>query len=547
MIRIQQLKLPISHTKEQLTQKIARELKIRPEAIQAYKIRRQSIDARRKGQISYVYTIDVQVKQESHVLHRAKSSRIAAAKDVQYQFPAGGTKMLSHPPVIIGSGPAGLFSAYFLAQHGFSPILLERGRTIDRRAKDVEQFWKDNRLNPNSNVQFGEGGAGAFSDGKLNTLVKDVQGRNQAALDIFIRHGAPEEIGYQSKPHIGTDILKNVVKDMRRQIQDWGGTCLFETCVTGMEFHQNRLTGVNCIKNGKTLQIDTELAVLAIGHSARDTFEMLHHLGFQMEAKAFAVGLRAEHPQSMINKSQYGEEAAEKLPAAPYKVTANLENNRGVYSFCMCPGGYVVNASSEPERLAVNGMSYSKRDGKNANSAIIVTVTPKDFGAGPLSGVAFQRRLEEQAYRLGCGKVPQQLFGDFEQGTASSSYGGFSSAVMGQREFGNLHQLFSEEIRDSFCQGMHHFSRYIPGFDRPDTILSGVESRTSSPVRIIRDENFESNKKGVYPCGEGAGYAGGIMSAAMDGMKIAEAIAGQYKGIQARGNCETVQKKVGGK
>ena len=234
-------------------------------------------------------------------------------------------------------------------------------------------------------------------------------------------------------------------------VQDWGGTCLFETCVTGMEFHGDRLTGVTCQRNGETVRIDTELAVLAIGHSARDTFEMLHHLGFQMEAKSFAVGLRAEHPQSMINQSQYGEAAAGKLPAAPYKVTANLENHRGVYSFCMCPGGYVVNASSEPGRLAVNGMSYSKRDGQNANSAIIVTVTPRDFGSGPLSGVAFQRRLEEQAYRLGKGKVPQQLFGDFEQGTVSSAYGGFDSAVKGQRAFGNLHQLFSEEIRDSCC------------------------------------------------------------------------------------------------
>lgn len=531
MIRIQQLKLPISHTEEQLAQKIARELKIGPEAIQTYKIRRQSIDARKKSQISYVYTIDAQVKQESRVLRRVKSSRIGAAKDAQYQFPVSGTKPLRHSPVIIGSGPAGLFCAYFLARHGYEPVLLERGRTVDQRGKDVEQFWKDNKLNPESNVQFGEGGAGTFSDGKLNTLVKDVKGRNQAVLDIFIRHGAPKEIGYQSKPHIGTDILKNVVKDMRRQIEAWGGTCLFETCVTGMEFHQNRLTSLHCVCKGETFKIETELAVLAIGHSARDTFEMLYHSGFLMEAKSFAVGLRAEHPQSMINISQYGEEAAAKLPAAPCKVTANLENGRGVYSFCMCPGGYVVNASSEPGRIAVNGMSYSRRDGGNANSAVIVTVTPKDFGgAEPLSGIEFQRRLEEQAYRLGAGKVPQQLFGDFERRTASSSYGGFSSAIKGQRDFGNLHQLFSGEIHDSFCRGMHQFSRYIPGFDRPDTILSGVESRTSSPVRILRDENFESNKKGVYPCGEGAGYAGGIMSAAMDGMKIAEAIAKQYKG-----------------
>ena len=529
MIRIQQLKLPISHTEEQLVQKIAKDLGIKKEAVGEYRIRKQSIDARKKSQISYVYTIDVQVKQESNVLRRAKSSRITLAKDVRYQFPSGGARPLSHPPVIIGSGPAGLFCAYLLARHGYAPILIERGRTIDKRTKDVEQFWMENRLHPESNVQFGEGGAGTFSDGKLNTLVKDVKGRNQAALDIFIHHGAPEEIGYQSKPHIGTDLLKHVVTDMRRQIEQWGGTCFFETCVTGMEFHQGALTGVTCIRNGEVLQFETELAVLAIGHSARDTFEMLYRSGFQMGAKSFAVGLRVEHPQSLINQSQYGEEAAGKLPAAPYKLTANLENHRGVYSFCMCPGGYVVNASSEQERLAVNGMSYSRRDGKNANSAIIVTVTPKDFGSSPLSGVTFQRKLEEKAFRLGNGRIPQQLFGDFEQGKTSTSYGGFSSAAMGQREFGNLHQLFPKEIHDSFCQGMHQFSRSVPEFDRPDVILSGVESRTSSPIRITRNEEFESNIKGVYPCGEGAGYAGGIMSAAMDGMKVAEAIAQKYR------------------
>ncbi len=388
-------------------------------------------------------------------------------------------------------------------------------------------------LNPDTNVQFGEGGAGTFSDGKLNTLVKDVKGRNQKVLDIFIRHGAPEAISYQAKPHIGTDILKQVIRNMRRQIEAWGGSYLFDTCVTDLHFSNENLQSLACRNQttGKCYNIETTLAVLAIGHSARDTFAMLENRGFQMEAKSFAVGLRVEHPQTMINDAQYGKEAALVLEAAPYKVTANLENGRGVYSFCMCPGGYVVNASSEEGQIAVNGMSYSKRDGKNANSAIIVTVTPEDFpGDGALAGVRFQRNLERKAYELGSGKVPQQLFGDFELGKLSERYGSFTSEIKGQHTFGALHELFSEEIKESFCQGMHQFARKLKGFDREDAILSGVESRTSSPVRIVRDEAFESNRNGVYPCGEGAGYAGGIMSAAMDGMKIAEAIAQKYKG-----------------
>lgn len=310
-----------------------------------------------------------------------------------------------------------------------------------------------------------------------------------------------------------------------------------------MELTSGNLSALECERQGGArFRIEAEAAVLAIGHSARDTFEMLLEKGFEMEAKSFAVGLRVEHPQSMIDEAQYGKEAAALLPAAPYKLTANLENGRSVYSFCMCPGGFVVNASSEEKRIAVNGMSYSERDGANANSAIIVSVTPDDFGGdSPLSGVAFQRRLEEKAYQLGGGCVPQQLFGDFEKGRVSEEYGNFifentafPSAIKGHHRFAPLHQLFPEEITASFIQGMRLFARHIPGFDHPDAILSGVESRTSSPVRIPRDENFESSQKGVYPCGEGAGYAGGIMSAAMDGMKVAEAIAAKYGLISAK-------------
>ncbi len=532
MIRIQQLKLPITHTEQQLLQKAAKVLRIKSDNILEYKIRRQSVDARRKSEVSFVYTIDVKVKDQAGILRRRKSGQISQVQDILYQFPitSEGQK-LKHPPVVIGSGPAGLFCAYLLAEHGFCPIILERGKPVEQRTEDVERFWRENVLDPCSNVQFGEGGAGTFSDGKLNTLVKDVKGRNQKVLEIFIRHGAPNSIAYEAKPHIGTDILKDVVQSMRQQIEAWGGKYFFQTCVTDLKFSDGQLKALICenLDRGTISKLETELAVLAVGHSARDTFEMLKNQGFKMEAKSFAVGLRVEHPQTMISETQYGPEAAAKLPAASYKVTANLENGRGVYSFCMCPGGYVVNASSEEERLAVNGMSYHRRDGKNANSAVIVTVTPEDFeGSGPLSGVAFQRKLEEKAYLLGKGRIPQQLFGDFESQKISSNYGSFQSEIKGQHTFGALHELFSENIRDSFCQGMHQFARYIPDFDRADTILSGVESRTSSPVRITRNEAFESNKKGIYPCGEGAGYAGGILSAAMDGMKVAEAIAQKY-------------------
>ncbi|WP_075719723.1 NAD(P)/FAD-dependent oxidoreductase [Roseburia sp. 499] len=532
MIRIQQLKLPISHTEEQLKQKIAKMLRVPVAEIKLYKIRKQSIDARKKQEVSYVYTVDVQVPGEEKLLKKLKSNYISLAKDEIYDFPESGTQQLKNRPVIIGSGPAGLFCGYLLAQHGYKPVIIERGRCVEERQKDVETFWKTNVLDTRSNVQFGEGGAGTFSDGKLNTLVKDVKGRNKKVLDIFISHGAPEKISYVNKPHIGTDILIKVVADMRRQIEEWGGKYLFETCVTDVSVENGSVSGVVCRneRDGSSCNIPAEAVVLAIGHSARDTFEMLLERKVPMEAKSFAVGMRVEHPQQMISENQYGEAAASILPAASYKLTANLENGRGVYSFCMCPGGYVVNASSEEGRLAVNGMSYSGRNGKNANSAIIVTVTPEDFGGeGPLSGVAFQRKLEERAYELGNGMVPQQLFGDFEKGKISEAYGAFSSELKGNHTFGALHTLFPKEITESFIQGMHSFAKRIPDFDRKDAILSGVESRTSSPVRIPRDENFESSLKGLYPCGEGAGYAGGIMSAAMDGMKIAEEIVRRYK------------------
>jgi hypothetical protein len=461
------------------------------------------------------------------VLARCRSNQVQAVTEKPYQFPAVGSRKLANPPIIIGTGPAGLFCGYMLAKHGYRPILIERGRPVQQRREDVERFWRDGVLDPSSNVQFGEGGAGTFSDGKLNTLVKDPAGRNRRVLEIFCKMGAPAEILYENKPHIGTDILTAVVKNLREEIKRLGGKIYFESQMTDIVTEDGRLRALT-VNHERTLQ--TGVAVLALGHSARDTFELLEKRRLRMEPKAFAVGFRVEHPQQMINESQYGRDADfEHLPVAPYKVTANFPDSRGVYSFCMCPGGYVVNASSEEQRLAVNGMSYYRRDSANANSAIIVSVTPSDFpDAGVLSGVAFQRALEEKAYALCSGKIPQQLYGDFIDGRISESYGDFESCTKGAAGFGALHELLTPDMNRCFAAGMEQFGKRIWGFDRRDAILSGVESRTSSPVRIVRDEQMEGSVAGIYPCGEGAGYAGGITSAAMDGIRVAEAIARKY-------------------
>lgn len=529
MIQIQQLKLPITHTKEELKNKIHKLLRVTSEQILSYQIVKQSIDARKKREIHYVYTVEVETDMDEKAVRRLHQNNIQYIEKVPYQFPLPGRKELSSRPVIVGSGPAGLFCAYMLALSGYAPIVLERGKTVKERQADVKTFWETGILNTESNVQFGEGGAGTFSDGKLNTLVKDSFGRNRKVLEIFTECGAPEEICYEAKPHIGTDLLSAVIPAMRQKITEAGGMFLFESCLTDIRIQNERITAIEI---NHTNWIGTQVLVLAIGHSARDTFEMLLSRQVPMEAKAFAVGLRVEHLQELISQNQYGT-AFVSLPPASYKLTARGVQDRGVYSFCMCPGGYVVNASSEEKRLAVNGMSYYNRDSANANSAIIVSVIPEDFGTeGALSGIAFQRRLEEQAFILGSGAIPQQLYGDFKRRQLSKSYGSFSSVACGGTQFAALHELFDGKLYESFLSGMEQFAEKIPGFDADDIILSGIESRTSSPVRIHRDESFQSAIRGLYPCGEGAGYAGGIMSAAMDGIKTAEAIAVQYQKLQ---------------
>lgn len=531
MIRMNQLTLEVTHSPGALKKKAAKLLKIQETMIANVSIVRRSIDARKKDNLLYSYIVDVTLadpKKEAQIVKKTANNNIKIETEVPYRYPEHGTENMRHRPVIIGAGPAGMFAALSLAENGMAPILLEQGDPVEVRAKKVEEFWKHgfSNLDVRSNVQFGEGGAGTFSDGKLNTLVKDVSGRNKKVLELFVEAGADEEILYDSKPHIGTDVLQTVVKNLRMRIIEHGGEVRFNSCVKELVIENGGICGV---KLEDESVIETNHVILAVGHSARELFKTLNGQNIVMEPKSFAVGLRVQHPQSMMNLSQYGREDAGELGAAPYKVTAKTSSGRGVYSFCMCPGGFVVNASSEDGRLAVNGMSYYKRGGENANSAIIVSVTPEDFPEpGPLGGIEFQRRLEEKAFELGCGKIPVQLFGDFANDQKSEAFGEVTPQICGAFEFANLRELMTEEMNQAFIEGMSEFGRKIRGFDRPDAILAGIESRTSSPLRIVRDENMESNVRGLYPCGEGAGYAGGITSAAMDGLKVAEALIMRY-------------------
>lgn len=531
MIRITQLKLPIDHNEKALKDKIRSLLRIK-DAPFTYRIIRQSLDARHKNDKKFVYTVDVNISSQEKILRKVHNNNIMLTNERDYQFPEPGEEKLAHPPVVIGSGPAGIFCAWYLARAGYCPLVLERGEEACKRKETVERFWRDGVLDPDSNVQFGEGGAGTFSDGKLNTLVKDSSGRNQEVLKRFVEAGADPAILYQQKPHLGTDVLIGIVEKLRSQIEDMGGHFRFRAKVTDLRVESGRLTALEV--NG-TEWIDADVCVLAVGHSARDTFRMLYERGLHMEPKSFAVGLRMEHPQSLINEALYGEPENARLGAASYKVTHTCENGRGVYSFCMCPGGYVVNASSEEGMLAVNGMSYQDRSGENANSALIVTVTPEDFpGEGPLSGVEFQRNLERRAWELGKGSVPVQTYGDFCENRPSMELGGIRPNIKGSWTLANVRSILPEEIGASIQEGVAAFGKKIRGFDRSDALLSGIESRTSSPLRIVRNEELTGSYEGIYPCGEGAGYAGGITSAAMDGIRTAEAISKKYRNFFER-------------
>lgn len=544
MLRIDQLKLPVGHSEEELIQRLEKILQLKKlgktgeDPAYSYRMLRKSLDARRKPELFYVYSIEVEVKDdlEERILKNSRGKNVIRYQRKEYTIPEPeGMKEILGRPVITGSGPAGLFCAYILCLKGYSPVILERGEKVEQRTKTVKEFWKSGKLDPESNVQFGEGGAGTFSDGKLNTMVNDKNGRNQFVLNTFVDFGAPSETAFMAKPHLGTDMLANIVRNLREFIIENGGTFMFNTKLTDIETDDSGIRSVNAVSHTKSgdseqIKLDTNCLILAIGHSARDTFEMLLKKEISMTAKNFAVGLRIQHPQDMINTCQYGPGDHTGLPAADYKLTNRTENGRSVYSFCMCPGGYVVNASSEEGRLAINGMSYSGRDSMNANSAIVVSVDKEDFGSQEvLAGLDYVRALEEKAYKLGDGDVPVQQYGDFKRNTVSSGAGDVIPHIKGRYKLANLRELFDDDINNAIIESIDKFGYTMEGFNRDDAVLSGVESRTSSPVRINRNESFMSNIYGIFPCGEGAGYAGGITSAAMDGIKTAEAVMKQYK------------------
>ena len=529
MIRIRQIKIPIEKDNiNHLKKKISLILKCSESDIKEISISKKSLDARKKPNIFYIYEVDVDVKNEEHLLKKHQPNKdIFLIPEEKYVYPEIGNKKINYRPIIVGSGPAGLFCAYLLAELGYRPIIIERGEKIEERVKSVENFWKTGILNKNSNVQFGEGGAGTFSDGKLNTLVKDKSFRMKKVFEIFVESGADKDILYTNNPHIGTDVLRKVIVNLRKKIIDFGGEFYYNTTLTNINIKENKITSIEI--NHKEI-INTDILVLAIGHSARDTFEMLDKKAFYLEPKPFAVGLRIQHPQELININQYGKNN-KLLPPASYKLTYQTKEGRGVYSFCMCPGGYVVNASSEEKRLAINGMSYHDRNSLNANSAIVVTVSPKDYGTNPLDGLTFQRNLEEKAYILGNGKIPIQTIKDFHNSVESKKLGNISPVFKGDYQLTDLNQLFPSYITDSIKEALPNFDQKILGFNDDNAILAGVESRTSSPFRIPRDENLESSIKGIYPCGEGAGYAGGITTSASDGLKVAESIISTYQNL----------------
>ena len=521
MVRIQELKLPVEADAEALEKKLLKVLRIPQEELLSYRIFRRSLDARKKENIHYVYVVDAEVKHEKKVLERAKG--VTVSPDYTYHLPEHIGKLPARP-VVVGFGPAGMFAGLLLAEMGLCPIILERGGDVDSRHAAVERFWQTGELDTESNVQFGEGGAGTFSDGKLTTRIKDPRCRK--VLEEMTAAGAPEEILYDAKPHIGTDRLRGVVKRIREKILSLGGEVRFHAKLTGFLTEEGRITGVE-LENGE--RIRTEDVVLALGHSARDTFELLHRESFELEQKPFAVGVRIEHPQKMINTVQYGK-SADKLPAADYRLTYTTKKHRGVYTFCMCPGGYVVAAASEKDRLAVNGMSTYARDGENANSALLVQIFPKDFGSDhPLAGMYFQRELEEKAFRAGGGdySAPCESVGSFLGGTDKES--DIKATYRPAVKKCSMDDIFPAFITEALREALPALGRKLRGFDREDAVLTAVESRSSSPIRILRNKQGESlSLKGVFPAGEGAGYAGGIVSAAVDGIAAAEHIAEKY-------------------
>ncbi len=518
MLSLKNIKVAINK-EDKLKDKILKTLRIKNNELLDFQITKKSIDSRDKNNVFYVFNVNVNVKNEKKLL---KLKNITKVKDYSYNI----KKIDSNKKIIIvGSGPAGLMCALILAQSGLNPILIEQGKDVDSRQKDIEKFWSKGELNKYSNVQFGAGGAGTFSDGKLTTGVNN--DRKLKFFDELINHGAPKDIMYLSKPHLGTDNLIDIVRSICKEIESLGGKILFETKFIDYDQKDNIVNNVKLLnlRNNEKYNLDCQNLVLAIGHSARDTFELLNNKGLEMKAKPFSVGFRIEHLQKEVNECQYGK-FSDDLEAASYKLNTHLDNNRGVYTFCMCPGGVVVGSSSEENRLVTNGMSYYKRDLINSNSALLVSVGPKDFGEGALSGIKFQRELESLAFSLGGSNynAPVQKLGDFLEGKKSKEFTKVIPSYKPGYKSVNIKKEFPDFLVDSIHQGIINLQKKVEFLNDKEAVLTAIESRSSSPLTILRDENLMSKTYGIYPCGEGAGYAGGIVSSAIDGIRCAEKI-----------------------
>jgi len=535
MLRLTEIKLPLGHPDGDIKAAIVKRLGIVADKLINYVVFKRSVDARKPNAILYTYTLDVELRDEAIILdHFRNDTHIRISPDTSYHFVTHAPKNPASRPVVVGMGPTGIFAGLLLAQMGFRPLILERGKAVRERTKDTWGLWRQGVLNPESNVQFGEGGAGTFSDGKLYSQIKDPRYLSRKVLDEFVKAGAPEEILYESHPHIGTFKLVGMVEKMRATIQALGGEIRFQSRVDDIEIENGKITGV-VLANGE--RIATDHLVLAVGHSARDTFEMIHKRGIFMEAKPFSIGFRIEHPQSLIDRARYGRNAGNpQLGAADYKLVHHTSNGRSVYSFCMCPGGTVVAATSEEGRVVTNGMSQYSRNERNANSGIVVGITPEqDYPGDPmdpkkvLAGVEFQRKWESRAFELGGGtyQAPGQLVGDFLAGRPSTKFGEVLPSYTPGVHLTDLSTALPDFAIEAIREALPAFAKQIKGFDLADAVLTGVETRTSSPVRIKRNsDDYQSiNTKGLYPAGEGAGYAGGILSAAVDGIEVAEAVA----------------------